>query len=68
MTIEGSSLPSMPAGLERGEFTRLLHTGEKPEGGLLQVMPWPIYGKMIRRDLAAVYAYLPAIPSCSAEP
>jgi hypothetical protein len=57
-----------PAGLRRGEFIRLLRTGEKPEGGLLQVMPWPVYGKMTRRDLAAVYAYLSAIPSCSAEP
>jgi hypothetical protein len=58
----------LPAGLERREFIRLLRTGEKPDGSLLQVMPWPIYGKMIRRDLAAVYAYLSAIPSCSAEP
>jgi hypothetical protein len=57
-----------PAGLRRGEFIRLLQTGEKPEGGLLQVMPWPVFGKMTRRDLAAVYAYLSAIPSCSAEP
>jgi hypothetical protein len=47
---------------------RLLRTGETPEGELLQVMPWPVYGKMTRRDLAAVYAYLSAIPSCSAEP
>ena len=58
----------LPAGLERREFIRLLRTGEKPDGRLLQVMSWPIYGKMIRRDLAAVYAYLSAIPSCSAEP
>jgi hypothetical protein len=58
----------LPAGLERREFIRLLRTGEKPDGSLLQVMPWPIYGKMIRRDLAAVHAYLSAIPSCSAEP
>jgi hypothetical protein len=27
-------------------------------------MPWPVYGKMTRRDLSAVYAYLSAIPSC----
>ena len=58
----------LPAGLERAEFIRLLRTGETPEGELLQVMPWPVYGKMTRRDLAAVYAYLSAIPSCSAEP
>jgi hypothetical protein len=58
----------LPAGLKRGEFIRLLRTGETPEGDLLQVMPWPVYGKMTRRDLIAVYAYLSAIPSCSAEP
>jgi hypothetical protein len=57
-----------PAGLRRAQFIRLLQTGEKPEGGLLQVMPWPVYGKMARRDLAAAYAYLSAIPSCSAKP
>ena len=56
----------LPAGLERGEFIRLLRTGQTPEGELLQVMPWPVFGKMTRRDLAAVYAYLSAIPSCNA--
>jgi len=54
----------LPAGLERREFIRLLQTGEKPSGRILQVMPWPVYGKMTRRDLSAVYAYLSAIPSC----
>ncbi len=32
-------------------------------GGLLQVMPWPVYGKMTDRDLIAIYEYLSAIPS-----
>jgi hypothetical protein len=58
----------LPAGLERNEFIRLLRTGEEPDGGLLQVMPWPVYGKMTRRDLSAAYAYLSAIPSCDAAP
>ena len=53
----------LPAGLERAEFIQLLRTGEEEPGELLQVMPWPVYGKMTRRDLAAVYAYLSAIPS-----
>jgi hypothetical protein len=53
---------------ERADFIRLLRTGEEPDGELLQVMPWPVYGKMTRRDLAAVYAYLSAIPSCGADP
>jgi hypothetical protein len=54
----------LPAGLERREFIALLRTGERDDGTLLQVMPWPVYGKMTRRDLSAVYAYLSAIPSC----
>jgi hypothetical protein len=58
----------LPAGLERPEFINLLRTGERANGELLQVMPWPVYGKMTRRDLRAVYAYLSAIPSCDAEP
>lgn len=61
----------LPAGLAEEEFIQLLRTGEEGEdedGGLLQVMPWPIYGKMTRRDLRAVYAYLSSIPStCEAE-
>ena len=58
----------LPAGLTRAEFVRLLRTGEQANGELLQVMPWPVYGKMILRDLRAVYAYLSAIPSCDAAP
>jgi hypothetical protein len=58
----------LPAGLERREFIRLLRTGEREDGTLLQVMAWPVYGKMTRRDLSAVYAYLSAIPSCEAAP
>ncbi len=58
----------LPAGLELSEFIRLLRTGEEQGGGLLQVMPWPVYGKMTRRDLSAVYAYLTAIPSCAGTP
>ena len=29
---------------------------------LLQVMPWPVFGKKTDRDLKAVYEYLRAIP------
>ena len=32
---------------------------------LLQVMPWPVYGKMSDNDLAAIYEYLWAIPCIS---
>ena len=45
-----------------------MHTGVDPDqehpeiSPLLQVMPWPIYGKMSDHDLRAVYEYLKAIP------
>jgi hypothetical protein len=29
---------------------------------LLQVMPWPVYGQMSDREIAAIYEYLSAIP------
>ncbi|HZN54997.1 MAG TPA: hypothetical protein VFB67_06705 [Candidatus Polarisedimenticolaceae bacterium] len=53
-----------PAGLTREEFIRLMRTGHDPDnpGELLQVMPWPIFGRMIDRDLKAVYEYLRSIP------
>lgn len=53
-----------PAGLDRGEFIELMRTGHDPDapGVILQVMPWPVYGKMVERDLLAVYEYLSAIP------
>ena len=33
------------------------------DNDLLQVMPWPVYGKMKDRDLRAIYEFLRAIPS-----
>jgi len=53
-----------PAGLTRDEFIELMRSGHDPDNPteLLQVMPWPIYGRMVRRDLEAVYEYLSAIP------
>jgi hypothetical protein len=52
------------------EFLQIMRTGvdleddEHPPGNtpLLQVMPWPVYGKMTTCDLRAVYEYLRAIP------
>jgi hypothetical protein len=57
-----------PAGLTFEEFRELMRTGHDPEGELLQVMPWPLYGKMIGRDLRAIYEYLRAIPSLKDNP
>jgi hypothetical protein len=59
-----------PAGLTFAEFKTILRTGaepDRPAGShlppILQVMPWPVYGKMIDRDLRAIYEFLRAIPS-----
>jgi len=59
-----------PAGLTRAEFIDLMRHGHDPDnaGQLLQVMPWPVYGKMIERELAAVYEYLSAIPHAETSP
>ena len=57
-----------PAGLTLAEFKNVLRTGLDPDGPrdplppLLQVMPWPVIGKMADRDLRAIYEYLKAIP------
>jgi len=59
-----------PAGLTLEEFIHVLRTGEDTtspfnppfDGGRLQVMPWPVFGKKTDRDLTAVYEYLSAIP------
>jgi mono/diheme cytochrome c family protein len=57
-----------PAGLDYEEFLHLLRTGQEEDGGLLQVMPWPIYKNMSDRELRAVYEYLRAIPHAEPGP
>jgi hypothetical protein len=58
----------LPAGLTFNEFKDVMRTGvdpghrQPPLPPLLQVMPWPIYGKMNDHDLRAIYEYLKAIP------
>ena len=55
-----------PAGLTRSEFIRMMRTGHNPKdppGTIVQVMPWPVYGKKTELELIAVYEYLRAIPS-----
>lgn len=57
-----------PAGLTFGQFLQAMRTGRDPDDGhIMQVMPWPVYRKMTRRDLRAVYEYLSAIPSVDSE-
>jgi hypothetical protein len=57
-----------PAGLTREEFIALLRTGHEKDGGILQIMPWPVFGKKTERDLSAIYEYLSAIPSLPNNP
>jgi hypothetical protein len=57
-----------PGGLSYEDFQRLLRTGRKDDGSILQVMPWPIYKNMTDRDLRAIYEYLRAIPHAEPGP
>ena len=58
----------LPAELTFKGFRKVMRTGIDPDqehlaiSALLQVMTWPIYGKMSDHDLRAVYEYLKAIP------
>jgi PKD domain len=37
-------------------------------GPLLQVMPWPIYGELLEKDLDAIFAFLSSIPCVEGGP
>jgi hypothetical protein len=53
-----------PAGLTLEEFMTLMRIGHDPDapaGSLLQVMPWPVFGKKVDQDLKAIYEYLRSI-------
>jgi hypothetical protein len=57
-----------PAGLTLQQFMESMrfgtdHKNVHPQvSALLQVMPWPVYGKMSDRELQAIYEFLRAIP------
>ena len=60
-----------PAGLTFEQFRSTLRTGHNPNdppGELLQIMPWPVFGKKTDGDLRAIYEYLRAIPSLPDNP
>jgi len=60
-----------PAGLTFEQFKETMRTGHNPldpPGSLLQIMPWPVFGKKTDGDLRAVYEYLSAIPSLADNP
>jgi len=58
----------LPAGLTLEQFVEVMRLGtdfknRHPQiSPLLQVMPWPVYGKMSDRELHAIYEFLRAIP------
>jgi hypothetical protein len=61
----------LPAGRTLAEFMELMRTGKDFRNDatpILQVMPWPVYGKMSDRELEAVYEYLRAIPMINPRP
>ena len=72
LTPEGPK--GLPAGLNFGEFKKVIRTGVDPEqlhpqiSPLLQVMPWPVYQEMSDNDLRAIYEYLSAIPCIEGDP
>jgi hypothetical protein len=60
-----------PAGLTRGDFLNVMQNGCDPQEAnfhdpetcsLLQVMPWPDFSSLPKRDLNAIYNYLKALP------
>ena len=61
-----------PANRTLEQFKELMRTGRDLPGPtgtpILQVMPWPVYGKMSDRELEAVYEYLRAIPMINPVP
>jgi hypothetical protein len=61
----------LPAGRTLEQFKQIMHEGtdfRTTPTGTLQVMPWPVYGKMSDRELAAIYEFLSAIPSIRPRP
>jgi hypothetical protein len=61
----------LPANRTLEQFKELMHHGTDFAGGatpILQVMPWPVYGKMSDRELEAIYEFLRAIPSINPRP
>jgi hypothetical protein len=60
-----------PAGLTLEGFFEVMRKGHNPKdppGVIVQVMPWPVFGKKTDHDLKAVYEYLRSIPSLPDNP
>jgi hypothetical protein len=63
-----------PADLDFNQFLEVFRRGtdfkklHPPISPLLQVMPWPVYGKLTDTSLFAIYTYLSAIPHVDSPP
>jgi hypothetical protein len=67
------NLTRVPAFRTLEQFKDLMRNGtdyrQPPDGTpILQVMPWPVYGKMSDRELESIYEYLRAIPVINPRP
>ena len=61
----------LPANRTLAQFKQVMREGTDFFGGAtptLQVMPWPVYGKMSDRELEAIYEFLRAIPTINPRP
>ena len=62
----------LPANRTLDQFKQIMHEGTdfgpSQETPLLQVMPWPVYGKMSDHQIEAIYEFLRAIPSINPRP
>jgi hypothetical protein len=65
------NLTLVPSRRTLEQFKNTMHNGadyRTDPPGILQVMPWPVYGKMSDRELEAIYEYLKAIPVINPRP
>ena len=61
----------LPANRTLEQFKQLMRHGtdfRNDATPILQVMPWPVYGKMSDRELEAIYEFLRAIPTIDPRP
>jgi hypothetical protein len=65
------NLTRVPAFRTLAQFKDLMRNGtdyRQDATPILQVMPWPVYGKMSDRELEAIYEFLRAIPVINPRP
>ena len=60
---EGSAMTRYP---DAAAFAAMLHSGKRPDGTAIQVMPFDSLGKMNEVDMHALFAYLNTVPARAA--